>query len=112
MNRNMVRMPLLVQTRRKQQLWTRRLLLLKAKSTKLLMQLMVMSGIELMLLLSKVHMLELHLLREVQLKLLLGLEELHLEMLLLTTRTLLLLMRAEHRLAKSHQLLLTIRSWN
>ena len=70
MNRNMVRMPVLVQTRRKQQLWTRRLLLLKAKSTKLLMQLMVMSGIDLMLLLSKVHMLELHLLREVQLKLL------------------------------------------
>ena len=73
-----------------------------------LVQLMGKSGIELMLLLSKVYSLELHLLllREVQLKLLLlGLQELHLGLLLRTPKTLLLLihrMGAEHRLAKSH----------
>jgi len=109
----MVRLPLLIQTRRKKHLWTvARLLgsslLLKANSSMLLMQLMVKSGIELMLLLPKVNSLELHLLlRKVQLKLLLlGLQELHLEMLLRTPMTLLLLlihrMRAENRLAKSH----------
>ena len=70
-----------------------------------LVQLMGKSGVELLLLLSKVDSLELHLLllREVQLKLLLlGLQELHLG----TPKTLLLLlihrMRVEHRLAKSH----------
>ena len=114
-------LPLLIQTRRKQHLWTiARLLgsslLLKANSSMLLMQLMVRSGIEL-LMLAKVNSLELHLLlRKMQLKLLLllGLQELHLEMLLRTPMTLLLLihrMIAEHRLAKSHQLLLGNLRW-
>ena len=120
MHRKMVGLPLLIQTRRKQHLGTiARLLgsslLLKANSSMLLVQLMVRSGIEL-LMLAKVNSLELHLLlRKVQLKLLLlGLQELHLEMLLRTPMTLLLLihrMIAEHRLAKSHQLLLGNLRW-
>ena len=121
MHRKMVGLPLLIQTRRKKHLWTvARLLgsslLLKANSSMLLMQLMVRSGIEL-LMLAKVTSLELHLLlRKMQLKLLLllGLQELHLEMLLRTPMTLLLLihrMIAEHRLAKSHQLLLSNLRW-
>ena len=120
MHRKMVGLPLLIQTRRKQHLGTiARLLgsslLLKANSSMLLMQLMVRSGMELLLLLAKVNSLELHLLlRKLQLKLLLGLQELHLEMLLRTPMTLLLLihrMIAEHRLAKSHQLLLSNLRW-
>ena len=118
MYRRMARLPLLIQTIRKQR--TTMLLgsglLLRANSTwLLLMQLMVRSGIEL-LMLAKVNSLELHLLlRKLQLKLLLlGLQELHLEMLLRTPMTLLLLihrMIAEHRLAESHQLLLSNLRW-
>ena len=71
------------------------------------MQLMVRNEVELLLLLSKVNSLELHLLllRKVQLKLLLGLQGLHLGLLLWTPKTLLQQihsLRVEHRLAKSH----------
>ena len=69
-------------------------LLLRANSTwLLLMQLMVRSEVEPLLLLSEVNSLELHLLllRKVQLKLLLlGLQELHLVILLRSPKTLLL----------------------
>ena len=84
-------------------------LLLRANSTwLLLMQLMVRSEVEPLLLLSEVNSLELHLLllRKVQLKLLLlGLQELHLVILLRSPKILLLKihsLRVEHRLAKSH----------